>query len=101
MPIARPTMFASASGELKTRVAAESALQTVRDLEDAALARHLVERFARLTSATSSPKTTIRGSRRHLVVERPVDERRPSCRACRLGSTGVSNAADVGSTSGE
>jgi hypothetical protein len=38
MPMARPTMLASASGELKTRSEPKLALEAVRDLEDAALA---------------------------------------------------------------
>ena len=43
MPMARPTMLASASGELNTRSDAELPLQAPGDLEDAALALHLVQ----------------------------------------------------------
>ena len=64
MPMARPTMLASASGELKTRVAAERALQAVRHFEDATLALDFAQVSSRLQSATSSPKTTMRGLRR-------------------------------------
>ena len=81
--MARPTMLASASGELKTRSSPNSALQAVRDLEHAALARdHRPARPARLASATSSPKTTMRGLRAISSLQRAVDRRRPSCRAC-------------------
>ncbi len=45
-------------------LAAELALQAVRHLEHAALAGHLRQRFSREASATSSPKTRMRGSRR-------------------------------------
>ena len=41
MPMARPTIAASASGVLKQRSRAELDLQAVRRLEDAALAFHL------------------------------------------------------------
>ena len=44
MPTARPMMFASASGELKTRSLPYICLQPVRDLEDAALAGDLAQR---------------------------------------------------------
>ena len=63
-----PTRAADDVGLGERRVedalAAELALQAVRDLEHAALARTpAAGAVARLTSATSSPKTTMRGSR--------------------------------------
>ena len=45
MPMARPTMEASARGVLKTRCGAEFGLQSRGDLENAALALHLGEIF--------------------------------------------------------
>ena len=73
--MARPMMFASASGELKTRVAAERALQAVRDLEHAALAGHAFER--RLAAAVGDVLAEDDDARvaRHLVLQRAVDRR--------------------------
>ena len=73
--MARPTMLASASGELKTALAAERALQAVRHLEHAAFARHLVEQLVaadvgHVLAEHHHPRVV-----RHLVVQRPVDER--------------------------
>ena len=75
MPTARPMMLASASGELKTRVAAEGALQAVRDLEDAALALHVLERC--LAAAVGDVLAEHDDARvaRHLVLQRAVDRR--------------------------
>ena len=67
-PMARPTMFASASGVLNTRVPIRTHFcSPERHLEDAALALDTCRQDTRLgfeTSATSSPKTRIFGSRR-------------------------------------
>ncbi len=64
MPIARPTIAASAIGVLKQRLVPEIHLQPGGGLENTALALHLARFASRLQSATSSPKTTIRSSRR-------------------------------------
>ena len=69
MPIARPTMLASASGELKTRSRAELALQVGGDLEDAALALDLVEALlARAVGDVLAEDDDARVAR-HLVVQ--------------------------------
>ena len=73
--MARPTMLASASGELYTRWLPKLLLQPPGDLEDAALALHLVEVLvSRLTSATSSPKTRMRGSRAISSLQAGVEQ---------------------------
>ena len=74
MPMARPTMLASASGELKTRCDAEPPLQAVGDLEDAALALDLVE--ARLAGAVGHVLAEDDDARvaRHLVAQAGVEQ---------------------------
>ena len=63
MPIARPTMLASASGELKTRSAPYSRWRPAVTLKTPPLPLHSASTSSRDASATSSPKTTMRGSR--------------------------------------
>jgi hypothetical protein len=76
------------------------ALETVRDLEHAPLARHALERRLRLQSATSSPNMTMRGLRAISsfivrLMAATIVSGLPS------GAASVSNVGDVGSTSGE
>ena len=83
-------------------VAAEPPLQAVRHLEDAALAGdQLASASSRLASATSSPKTTMRGLRAISSFERGVDGAHHRVRRRRAGRGSVANADEVGSTSGE
>ena len=101
MPIARPTMLASASGELKTRSPPKRALQAVRDLEDAALALDLGERSSRRASATSSPKTTMRGSRAISSCRQALSRSTIVLRLALAARLAWRRPAEVGSTSGE
>ncbi len=72
--MARPTMLASASGELKTRARAELALEVGRDLEDAALALDLVEvLLARHVGHVLAEDDDARVAL-HLLVQAAVDE---------------------------
>ena len=75
MPMARPTMLASARGELKTRSRAELALQVVGDLEDAALALDL-GRGSSSRRAVGHVLAEDHDARvaRHLVVQAGVQE---------------------------
>ena len=64
MPTARPTMLASASGALKTRSSPYSRCRPCVSLKTPPLPGHdAAARPCWLASATSSPKTTMRGSR--------------------------------------
>ena len=94
-------MFASASGELNTRSGAELTLQSVRDLEDAALARDVRQRrdLARVGDVFAEDDDA--RIARHLVLQRAVDggDHRVGLA---LGLRGrCRTPADVGSTSGE
>ena len=75
MPVARPMMLASASGELNTRVAAERPLQAVRDLEDAALAGHGRQRARSAAVGHVLAEDDDARVARHLVLERAIDRR--------------------------
>ena len=100
MPIARPTMPASASGALKTRSSPKSRCRPCVSLKTPPLPETTASASFLLASATSSPKTTMRGSRAissfsvRLIADTIVSGLPSGC-------AGVSNAADVGSTSGE
>ncbi len=61
--MARPTMLASASGELNTRAEPNLRWRLWVTLKTPPLPLILSRFSSRLQSATSSPKTTIRGSR--------------------------------------
>ena len=63
MPTARPMMFASASGELKTRVLPNARCRPCVTLKTPPLPDTVSSALSRLASATSSPKTTMRGLR--------------------------------------
>ena len=100
--MARPTIFASASGELYTRSLPNWRCSPQVTLKTPPFPFTSLMYCARLTSATSSPNTTMRGSRaisslRHafnrstMVVGSPEN----------WGSSSVSNCSEVGSTSGE
>ncbi|OGU04224.1 MAG: hypothetical protein A2085_08985 [Gemmatimonadetes bacterium GWC2_71_10] len=100
--MARPTMFASASGELYTRSPPNCFWRPHVTLKTPPLPLTLPRYSARDTSATSSPNSRMRGSRvisslrqtlsrSTMVVGSPVN----------CGSSSVSNCSDVGSTSGE
>ena len=75
MPIARPTMLASASGELKTRVLPKVRCRPCVTLKTPPLPDTHSSAASRLQSATSSPKTTMRGIARHFVLQRAIDRR--------------------------
>ena len=100
--MARPMMAGFGERRVEHAVAAERALQAVRDLEDATLARH---------ASTAHPARAAVGDvlaehddarvARHLVFQRAIDRGRPSCPACPPALASVAKAADVGSTSGE
>ena len=100
MPMARPTMLASASGELKTRSPPNARCRPCVTLKTPPLPGTDASASARLQSATSSPKTTMRGSRAISsfsvrLIAATIVSGLPS------GAAGVANASDVGSTSGE
>ena len=103
MPIARPTMLASASGELKTRSAPKRPLQPVGDLEHAALALDLVERL--LAGAVGDVLAEHHDAlvARHLVAQAGVDEVDHGLEAAAPPGAGaaVERRATVGSTSAE
>src|SRR3989449_2855363 len=101
-PMARPPLFASASGGVYTRPLPNWRCSPPGTLRTPPLPFPSLMYCARLTSATSSPNTTMRGSRaisslRHafnrstMVVGSPEN----------WGSSSVSNCSEVGSTSGE
>src|ERR1039458_2325109 len=100
-PIARPTMPASASGELNTRAGPKAFWRPAVTLKTPPFPLHSARTSARLASATSSPQTAMRASRAissrsaalmrsTIVVGSPV----------KAGVSSVSKAADAGSTSG-
>ena len=100
MPTARPTMLASASGELNTRSAPYAFCKPWVTLNTPPLPGTCGSADTLLASATSSPKTTIRGFRAissfsvRLMAATIVSALPSAC-------AGVSNAAEVGSTVGE
>ncbi len=61
MPVARPTMLASASGELNTRWLPNSRCRPCVTLNTPPLPVTSASARSRLASATSSPNTTMRG----------------------------------------
>ena len=63
MPIERPTIFASANGELKTRCAPNFRCNPAVALKTPPFPFTVARLSSRLQSATSSPKTTMRSSR--------------------------------------
>src|SRR6476661_4107036 len=100
MPMPRPTILASASGELNTRALPNARWSPCVTLKTPPLPETCSSADSRLQSATSSPKTTIRGSRaissfNVRLIAATIVSGLPS------GCAGVSNAAEVGSTSGE
>ncbi len=100
MPIARPMMFASASGELKTRSFPNCFWRPCVTLNTPPLPLTSLSAASRVASATSSPKTTTRGSRAiSSFMQRLISVTMVSGPPSNLGS--VSNAFDVGSTVGE
>ena len=101
MPMARPTMFASASGELKTRVRAELALQVVGDLEDAALALDRGQALLAAAVGHVLAEDDDRRVARHLVVQAGVQQVDHRLGVARRACGSVRKASDVGSTSGE
>ena len=100
MPKARPTMLASASGELNTRTPPKRRCRPWVTLNTPPLPDTSASASSRLQSATSSPKTTMRGlcaisSRSVALMALTIVSGLP------CGSAGTSNAAEAGSTSGE
>ena len=74
MPMARPTMQASARGELIAARAAKLPLQPVRDFEDAALALDLAQiAFVAAVGHVLAKNQDARVAR-HLVLQAGVDE---------------------------
>src|SRR6059058_2619790 len=100
--MARPTMFASASGELYTRSLPNWRCSPQVTLKTPPLPFTCARCCSRLASATSSPKTRMRGSRA-ISSLRQVLRRSTMVVGSPLnwGSSSVSNCSDVGSTSGE
>ena len=101
-PMARPTMFASASGELKTRTLPNSFCSPQVTLNTPPLPFTSPKLVSREASATSSPKTRMRGSRaissrRQALMRSTIVVGSP----LNWGSSSVSNCSAVGSTSGE
>ena len=95
MPTRAPDDAGFGERRIEDAVVAGRALQSVRDLEDAALALDLVQCVLRLASATSSPKTTMRGlcaisSFSVRLIASTIVSGLPS------GCAGVSKAAEVG-----
>ncbi len=76
MPVARPTMLASASGELNTRSDPNAPCNPAVSLKTPPLPLTCFSRrySSRLQSATSSPKTTMRWIALHLVLQASVDQ---------------------------
>ena len=100
MPTARPTMLASASGALKTRFEPNFRCRLWVTLKTPPLPFTRPRFSSRLQSATSSPKTTMRGSRaisslRHALSRSTMVLGSPD------GRDSVANASEVGSTSSE
>ena len=100
MPIARPMMLASARGELKTRSFPNCFCNPCVTLNTPPLPETWLRAASRVASATSSPKSTIRGSRaissrRQRLISVTMVSGPPSKR----GS--LSKARDVGSTVSE
>ena len=100
MPTARPMMFASASGALNTRSLPYSLCSPCVTLKTPPLPDTFPSADSRLTSATSWPKTTMRGSR--AISSRSVELMAVTIVSCApVGFGSVANADDVGSTAGE
>ena len=100
MPIARPTMLASASGVLNTRSSPYRRCRPCVSLKTPPLPGTIDSASLRLASATSSPNTTMRASRAISSLSvRLIAATIVSGLPC--GCAGVSKARDVGSTSGE
>ncbi len=100
--MARPTMLASASGELKTRAPPNLRCSPQVTLNTPPLPFTSSSVSSRLASATSSPNTTIRGSRS--ISSRMHELRRSTMvvsSPSNAGESSVSNSLDVGSTSSE
>ena len=100
MPMARPTMFASAIGELKTRSRPYVRCSPRVTLNTPPLPVTSERSSGRLVSATSSPKTMMRGfaaisSFRVWLMAAIIVSGLPSRLAV------ASNSSDVGSVSGE
>ena len=98
MPTARPAMLASASGVLNERSFPNSRCRPAVTLNTPPLPSTSSRTSSRLASATSSPKTTTRGSRsisswRHLFSRSTIVVSSPS------NSGSVSKAPEVGSRS--
>ncbi len=100
MPMARPTMEASAMGELKQRRRAEFGLQSGGQLEDAAFAFD----FGQIAFAAAIGDVFAEHDHAvvaaHLLVEGAVDQVGHGPRFAR-GLAGMSKAAEVGSTVSE
>ena len=113
MPVARPTMLASAIGELKTRSEPNSICSPAVSLKTPPLpfTSFCLRYSSRLQSATSSPKITMRSSRRISSRNVAVIRSAMVLGACFLpsaaaasglaGAGWVSKADDVGSRFGE
>ena len=102
MPIALPTMFASASGELKTRSRPYSRCSPSVALNTPPLPVTSERISGRLASATSSPKTTIRVSCAISSLSvRLMAETIVSGVPDAAGAAAASNASEAGSTVGE
>ena len=100
MPIARPTMLASASGALNTRGEPNFRCRLCVTLKTPPLPFTRSRFSSRLQSATSSPKTTMRGSRaissfRHAFSRSTIVFGSPE------GWGSVAKTSAVGSTSAE
>ena len=100
IPTARPTMLASASGELNTRSRPNRRCSPRVALNTPPLPGTADSTSARLQSATSSPNTTMRGSRaisssRVRLMAATIVIGSPS------GAPGTSKRPAAGSTSGE
>jgi hypothetical protein len=100
MPMPRPMMLASASGELKTRSFPNARCSPCVTLKTPPLPGTVPSASGRLQSATSSPKTMMRGLRAISslsvrLIAATIVSGFPS------GTSGVLKPSDVGSTSGE
>ena len=99
--MARPTMEASAIGELKQRLRAEFGLQAGGQLEHAAFAFD----FAEVAFAAAIGHILAEHDHAlvaaHLLVQRGVDQVRPSSSARPRVARATSNCGEVGSTVSE
>ena len=101
MPMARPMMPASASGELNTRAPPNARCRPWVTLNTPPLPDTLPSAASRLHVGDVLAEYDDARVARHLVLQRAVDRRDHRVAACRPARRGVSNASDVGSTSGE